>query len=418
MKWAKAMAMTAPLLLGTGSLTMLTVTATLVASPAAVAADKKQQLSAKVGKPLQEAQKLAQQGQFKAAQDAVRTAAAVPGKTPYEEKVVNEFTAYVAMNLKDYASASKAYEATLSSPLLTKEELAQRLSTLAKLNYQLKQYGKVDTYASRYQKEIGYDNDMALLLAQTQYVQKNYAAAEKTMGELITRSNAPKEEWLKLRMSCLHQLQRRDEVIKVLEQLLVRFPSPTYWNDMLAYLQATPGSTDRTNLELYRLKYQVSSLEADEYREMAELGLAIGQYGEALALLQSGFDKGILGKAGDTNAGRDQRLLGLAKSQAAEDQAGLPAVAKEAEADKTGEVSVRLGEAYMNYGKYAEAERSIAAGLAKNGVKSVDEAKLHRGIALLKLKRNQDAVAAFKSIPANSPLAPIARLWVIYANQG
>lgn len=414
MKWAKAMAVTAPLLLGTGTLTTLAVTAALVASPAATAADKKQQLSSKVGKPLQAAQALAQKGQFKEAMAEVRTAAAVSGKTPYEEKVVNEFTAYVAMNLRDYATATKAYESTLTSPLLTKEELPQRLSTLAKLNYQLKQYNKVETYANRYQKEVGYDAEMALLLAQSQYVQKNYAAAEQAMGELIKRSATPKEEWLKLRMSALHNLQRRDEVIQVLEQLLVRYPSTDYWNDMIAYLQSAPGNTDRISLETFRLKYQVSTLEADEYMEMSELALALGQYGEALSLLQSGFDKGILGK--DTG-GRDQRLLALAKKEAQEDQASLATVAKEAETSKTGEVSVRLGEAYMNYGKYAEAERSIAAGLAKGGVKSIDEAQLHRGIALVKQKRNQDAIAAFKAVPASSPLARVARLWVIYASK-
>lgn len=414
MKWAKAMAVTAPLLLGTGTLTTLTVTAALVASPAATAADKKQQLSSKVGKPLQAAQALAQKGQFKEAMAEVRTAAAVSGKTPYEEKVVNEFTAYVAMNLRDYATATKAYEATLASPLLTKEELPQRLSTLAKLNYQLKQYNKVETYANRYQKEVGYDAEMVLLLAQSQYVQKNYAAAEQAMGELIKRSATPKEEWLKLRMSSLHNLQRRDEVIQVLEQLLVRYPSTDYWNDMIAYLQSAPGNTDRISLETFRLKYQVSTLEADEYMEMSELALALGQYGEALSLLQSGFDKGILGK--DTG-GRDQRLLALAKKEAQEDQASLATVAKEAQASKTGEVAVRLGEAYMNYGKYAEAERSIAAGLAKGSVKSTDEAQLHRGIALVKLKRNQDAIAAFKAVPASSSLARVARLWVIYASK-
>lgn len=410
MKWAKAMAVATPFLFGAATLTGATAL-TLLSSTAVHAAQ--QQVSAKVGKPLQEAQKLAQQKKFKEAAAKVKEAAAVSGKSEYEEKVVNEFTAFVAMNTKDYATAAKAYEATLGSSLLTKEELPQRLQVLAQLNYQMKQYGKAETFAGRYLKEVGYSADLALLQGQAQYVQKNYEGAEKTMAELIKRSATPKEEWLKLLMSCQHQLQRRNDVIKTLEQLLTRYPSKAYWGDILAYVQSTPGATDRTNLEVYRLKQQTAGLEAEEYMEMAELGLALGQYGEALAVLQAGFDSGVLGKNGST--GRDQRLMTLAKGQAQEDRAGLPALAKEAAAAPTGEALVRVGEAYLNYGQYAEAEKAILDGIAKGGVKSADEAQLHRGIALLKQKKNADAVKAFQQVPAGSPLNQVARLWAIYA---
>jgi Tfp pilus assembly protein PilF len=406
--------MATPLLFGAGITTGVTALTAVLGSTAVFAASK-QQVSAKVGKPLQEAQKLAEKKQFKEAMVKVREAAAVSGKSDYEDKVVNEFMAFVAINQRDYATAAKAYEASLGSSLLTKEELPQRLTALTQLNYQLKQYDKVDRFANRYLKEVGYNNDIALLLGQAQYVRKDYAAAEKTIGELIRRSGNPKEDWLKLRMSSLHQLDRRDDVIKTLEQLLTSYPSKSYWSDMVAYLQATPGNTDRTSLEIYRLKYQAAGLETEEYMEMAELALALGQYGEALSLLQSGFDSGVLGKG--AAGGRDQRLLNLAKTQAQEDKASLPTLAKEASSSAAGEISVRLGEAYLNYGQYAEAEKAISEGLAKGSVKSTAEAQLHRGIALLRQKKSQDAMAAFKAVPASSPLAQIARLWSIYASK-
>lgn len=413
MKWAKAMAMAAPLLLGTGAAITTTSLVFVVGSTPAVAAEKGQKLSAKVGKPLQAAQELAQKKQFKEAMAKVKEAQAVSGKTPYEEKVVNEFTAYVAMNLRDYPTAIKAYESTLSSPLLTKEELPQRLQTLIQLNYQIKNYKKVDELSRRYLKDVGYDNDVALLLAQSQYLQGNYAGAEQAIGDVIKRNPNPKEEWLKLRMSSLHQLQRRDEVVKTLEELLKRYPSKSYWSDMFAYLQSSGNRTDRSNLEVYRLKRQTAGLEADEYLEMAELALALGVPGDALNLLEEGFSKGLLGK---TSGGRDQRLLNLAKTQAKEDQASLAALSKEAGAAANGEASVKLGEAYLSYGQYQQAQDAIKAGLAKGNVKTKDEALLHQGIALLKMNKAQDAVKVFNSVPASSPLGQVARLWALYAS--
>lgn len=412
MKWAKAMAVATPLLFGAATLTGTTVLTLLASSPAVAA---QPQVSAKVGKPLQEAQKLAQQKKFKEAMAKVKEAAAVSGKSDYEQKVVNEFTAFVAVNSGDYATAAKAYEATLASPLLTKEELPQRLQVLTQLSYQLKQYDKVETFANRYLKEVGYSAEIALMLGQAQYLQKNYAAAETTMAELIKRSNTPKEEWLKLLMSCQHQQDKREAVIATLEKLLARYPSKSYWSDIIAYVQATPGNNDRANLEIYRIKQQTAGLEADEYMEMAELGLALGQYGEALAVLQSGFDSGVLGKGGAN--GREHRLLALAKSQAAEDRSGLPALAKEAAAAKGGEALVRVGEAYLNYGQYVEAEQAIVDGLARGSVKSQDEAHLHRGIALLKQKKSADAIKEFQQVAKGSPLNRVARLWVLYAGQ-
>src|ERR1044071_2375456 len=111
-------------------------------APAAHAA-KQQQVSPKVGKPLAEAQGLAKAKKFKEAMAKVKEAQAISGKTAYEEGVVNEMLAYVALNLGDYATAAKAYEETVNANAVPPEQMKPRLEAIIKLNYQGKNFAKV-----------------------------------------------------------------------------------------------------------------------------------------------------------------------------------------------------------------------------------------------------------------------------------
>ena len=53
-------------------------------------------------------------------------------------------------------------------------------------------------------------------------------------------------------------------------------------------------------------------LQANEYVELAELSLAITNPGEAKAILEEGFTKGVLGK--DESKDRDLKLLAMART--------------------------------------------------------------------------------------------------------
>lgn len=379
-------------------------------------AAEKQTVSAKVGKPLKEAKDLAQAKKFKEAMAKVKEAQAVPGKTPYEQNVINEFLAYLAMSSGDYAGAANAYEATLSSGQLSAQQQKQRLDQLVKLYYQAKNYPKVIQTGNRYLKEVGPSVDVGLLIMQSYYVQKDYPhsiEAAQSLIKMASQTGQPvKEDWLKLLMSSQYSLNKDEDRIATLEQLLQRFPSPAYWQDMLTYVQSS-ASGDRQNLEVYRLKSATGVLKPKEYVDMAQLAMAIGFPGDAKNILDKGFSSKVLGVGPSKD--REARLLNLANTQVAADQKSLPEQDKEARASASGDADVKLGESYMTYGDYAKAIEAIKRGLTKGNVKAPDEANLHLGMAYLASKHNADAIKAFKAVPANSKLSRVARLWVIQA---
>lgn len=391
------------------------LTASAAFSAPAYAAEK-QTVSAKVGKPIKEAQDLAKQKKFREALAKIKEAQSIPGKTPYEENVINEFLAYVQLNLGDYGGAANAYEATLNSGQLSAAQQKQRLDQLVKLYYQAKNYPKVVQTGNRYLKEAGPNTDIGLLIAQTYYVQKDYPHAIEATQALIkmaNQANQPvKEDWLKMLMSSQYALNKDADRIATLEQLLTKFPSQAYWQDMLNYVQSNARG-DRQNLEIYRLKAATGVLKEKEYVSMAQLAMAVGLPGEAKTILEKGFNSKVLGQG--ANKDREQRLLNLANTQVAADQKGLPQQEKEANAASTGDADVKLGETYISYGDYAKGIEAIKRGLAKGNVKAVDEANMDLGMAYLASKRKSDAIAAFKAVPATSNLNRVAKLWIIYA---
>lgn len=385
------------------------------------AADKKgseKQVSAKVGKPLQEALTLANSGKLKDALAKAQEASAAPGKTAFDDYKVNEVIAFIAVKQSDYATAAKAYEATLQSGELPAEQVKDRINQLTKIYYQLNNFPKAIQYGNQYLKDGGNDITIALLVAQSYFQQKDNAHAIEATQNLIRMANQSgqpvKEEWLQLLMNCQIRMDKDDEAVATLEQLLTKYPSKQYWTQMLNYVQTHGPSNDRKNLELYRLKSVIGVLKDTEYVEMAQLAMALGFPGDAKAILEKGFSSKVLGVG--PNKDRESRLLKLAQENSVKDQGSLPSFEKEAAAAANGDADIKLGEAYASYGDYAKAVDSIKRGLKKGNVKAADEAQLQLGVALVGAKRNSDAVAALKAVPSDSKLSSTARLWAIYAS--
>lgn len=387
-----------------------------VAASAAYA--KEQQVSSKVGKPLQEALALAQSGKYKDAMAKAQEAGAAAGKSAFEEFKVNEVIAFIAVKLGDYSTAAKAYEATIQSGQLPADQAKERVNQLVKLYYQLNNYPKVIQFGTQYLKDGGNDISVAVLVAQAYYQQKDYAHGVEAAQNLIHMANQSgqpvQEAWLQLLMNCQVNSGKEDDAVATLEQLVAKYPNKQYWSQLLGYVQTHGGTSDRKNLEMYRLKLVNGLLKDSEYMDMAQLAMALGFPGDAKNVLEKGFSEKVLG-VGPTKD-RETRLLNLAQTNSVNDQKGLPAFEKEAMAAANGDSDVKLGEAYLSYGDSAKAVEAIKRGLKKGNVKAVDEANLQLGLALMSAKQSSEAIAAFKAVPADSKLAPVARLWVVYIN--
>lgn len=387
----------------------------LAASPA-LAADTEQAAREQVGKPVQQAQQLIRQRKYADALARLKEADAVPGKSPYETYVIEETRAAAEAGSGDYAAAAKALDAVLATRMLSQPEAAKRLLSLVQIEYRLQDFAKTVDYAQRYYREGGSDPEPRRLMAQSYYLENDYADAAKTIGDVLDtdkRAGRQADEALLQSLAASElKLKRQDDYVDALEQLVASYPKHEYWIDLCRAVQHKPGFAPRLRLDLDRLEAAAGVFDTPEQSvEAAELALEEGYPGDAKTFLDKGYAAGILGKG--PGADRQKRLADMAARQAAEDIKGLAAQAKEAEASPNGTALEKLGEAYASYARYADAVAALTNAIGKGGLKNPEDAELHLGIADLGGGRLPEAKAVLNKIGGADGTKDLAKMWLI-----
>jgi len=389
-------------------------------SKRAIAADAKQVVSPKVAIPLQAALEAAKAGKLADALINAQEAAGISGKTPYENFVVNQVITGLYVRMKDYANAMISLEAELATGEMSGQESNAALRQIAFTYYSLKNYPKVVEVGSRYLKEAdANDIDMLMVVAQAEYLQKNFQAASDGIRTLIkaaqTTNKPVKEDWLQLLTNSEQQQGDDASVVATLEQLIAVDPKEEYWKQLIAYIERFPefksDSSSRTALDLYFVKFALGIVTTpDEYARMVQLALHEGLPGAAKKVIDQEMSAGVLSE-GDLKD-REMDLLAKVKTQVESDQKALLSGEAEARKAKTGDPLVDVGEAYWSYGQYDKAVDAIQAGIAK-GVTNADDAKLRLGIVYLAAGKRNEADDHFKTISSDCVPGKLSQLWML-----
>lgn len=398
--------------------------AEIVSAPtAAIAAEAKKPPTVKpaVGKPLQEAMTAVKAGKLPEALAKAQEADKVAGKTPYETLVVNQVLAAIYAQSKDFANAVKAMEAQVATGEMSAEDQKKMAKQVATSYYQLKSYPKTIEVASNYVKSDPNDTDMLVLIAQSQYLLKNYKGTTEGVQATLKAARATgkpiQEGWLRLQMSAEHEQGNDAGTSAALEQIIAINPKEEDWKALIQYAEKgmrNQGNSTKNALDMYFVKMQVGTLAtAQEYTDFAQLALQDGLPGAAKKVVDKGFAAGVLGSGATKD--REVRLQTMATNQAASDEKTLAAGEAEARKAKSGDPLIKAGEAYWSYGQYDKAAELIQEGITK-GVTSADDAKFRLGMVYISAGKKQQAMEAFKGINAASIPGQLSRLWTLAAN--
>ena len=398
----------------------LMLAAALLPGQPAHAAETKQQPTAKLAKPLHEAQEDLKAKKFTEAIGKLKEADAMPEKKPYDQHVINDFLAFAYINTQNYAEAAKVIEAELDDGVTPESEKPQKLRQLTEINYQLKNYDKVIDFGNRLNKTGGADERLRTIIGQAYYLKNDYKGTLKYEEGLadsqIKAGETPKKDTLLLVYSSCQKLNDDACQTRAMERLVAYYPQPDYWSQLLYSLRSQTSSNDANLLQTYRLMAEVDVLKTpQDYNEMAQLALEAGSPGEAASVLEKGMQKNVF--TDKLTKDRNARLLENAKKAAATDQASLPRLEKEADAASTGQKNVGVGIAYLGYGQYDKAADELSKGLTKGSVKDEAQTRLLLGIAQLKAGHKDDAVKSFKAVKGDPALERLANLWGLHAKQ-
>jgi tetratricopeptide (TPR) repeat protein len=379
-----------------------------------VAAQEKPKLTKAVQKSLAGAQEAIKKKSFAECVAKVREAEAIAGRNDDDNFAISELGSYCLLQQRDYSNAARYLEQSVASGKLAADQLPAKVRALAQINYQNKNYSKAIEYGQRAIKGGYADGDMYVLVGQAHYLSGDNKGAYRLMSDYVggieSRGGTPKEQSLLLIFSACQKMQDAKCVSNTLERLVAKYPKEEYWKNLMVSL-FNAGGSDRQTLQLYRLAVEVNAMPSgDRFIEMAQLNIEQGFPGEAQTTIEAALAKNAFASKVDTD--RAGRILASAKTLVATDKASL---AKDAAAAKTGERLVRVGEAQLTYGMYAQAVESMSRGIAAGGLKAPADANLVLGIAQYRAGNKAEAIKTFNGVKGDDGLERLAKLWSLRA---
>ncbi len=117
-----------------------------------------------------------------------------------------------------------------------------------------------------------------------------------------------------------------------------------------------------------------------------------------------------------TKTGKNYRLLSQAWQLSMESEKAIPALQEAARLTEDGELDVRLGNAFLNTGKYDECVKSVRNGIRKGGLKSPDNAQISLGMCLYNERQYQDAIKAFQVAAKTDRSRRVSTQWITVIN--
>ncbi|WP_229415785.1 tetratricopeptide repeat protein [Pseudoduganella armeniaca] len=375
--------------------------------PAAYAADT---VRAEVGKPLQEAQRLASSGKNREALAKLKEADAVGGKSDFEKYQIERVRAAAAAGAGDNDTAIRAFETLINSGRLSASEKPKFTEGLAGMYYRAKDYPKAITWIQKSLQDNPNNATMKQLLTQTYFISGRYAEAAKELSQ-----GRQSEE--NLQMLANIQLKQNDKAgyVQTLEKLAGQYPKASYWADLLNRVQGKPGFSSTLNLDVMRLKLALGQLtKPSEFMEMAQLALQAGNAPEAIKIIDTGYKKGALGTG--TDAARHQRLKDLANKTLADQTANQATQEANLIKEKDSDGLFNMGYALTSGGKADKGIALMEQAMKIGTPRRPEEQKLHYGIALHNAGKKAPALAALKNVKGTAGEAELARYWTLYIN--
>ena len=376
-----------------------------------------QKISKKVDKPIGAAEKAFQAKNWDEVIAKVAEAEAMTDvtMTDFDKYWLHEFRGRAMLQKQNYPEAMKDLEASAANPCMPPADLPSRQKILIQLAYQTKAYPKVIDIGNKV-LAAGGDPEIGTYVGNAYYATEDYENSRKIMKDVVEKQEAAGKKvddltYRILQGSCI-KLKDNPCTIDMLERLVIHYPKPEYWQDLLGLMLAQTKNNVQL-LNIWRVADGSEALtEPAEYTEYAQLAIGQGLPGEAQAVLDRGFQKGVFAKTGKESA---NQLLNEAKNAVTLDKSTLDKQDASAKAKPTGDNDVKLGAAYLSYGLNEKAIEALQRGIGKGGVKNADDANLLLGMAYLRVGNKPEAAKAFANVKNDPIYARVARLWALKA---
>lgn len=339
--------------------------------------------------------------------------------TEYEQVNVLNYIGFVYYNMDDITKAIDIYERMLTIPSLEPQMAKSTTYTLAQLYTMEEKYRRaLSTLDKWFAMEPNPPSAPFILKAQNLYQVQRYKAMVEPIENALRiakeRNKPAKENWYVLLNFAYFQDENYRMVRDIQKILLVNWPKKQYWMQLFgAYSEL---GENQNQIASYSAANTQMMLEREgEFVTMAQLYMQREVPYLAATLLEREMASGRV-----TKIAKNYRLLSQAWMLAQEDRRAIPALKDAARLSDDGELDVRLGNAYLNIGKYDECITAVRAGLKKDDksrqkkdrLKSPDHAQISLGMCLYNKQKYRDATRAFRAAAKTPRSRRTANQWI------
>lgn len=295
----------------------------------------------------------------------------------YERAMVRQTMAFIYISQNNYKAAIAGFEEAIKLEALPQQPYEQMIYNLAQLYFQDGQTDKAIQQMERYFAEATTKppTDAYILLASAYADRKRFADALPWVEKALADAKEPKESWLQLKLALHYELKQFPQCAEVLIRLVSLMPAKEdYWKQLSSILFEI--KKDKESLAVLALADRQGFLDTEgEIRNLANIYMLLEIPYKAAAILERGLNQKIL-KADE----KTLTLVGDAWTMARDYEKAEAALNKAAAVSGSGEISMRLGQIFVEDERWKEALEALSKAQSK-GVKKMGEAAYLEGIA-------------------------------------
>ncbi|MBL4856459.1 MAG: tetratricopeptide repeat protein [Idiomarina sp.] len=232
---------------------------------------------------------------------------------------------------------------------------------------------------------------------------------DKAIASVDAKNKIPDENWLILKRALHYELEQPEQVAKVMERLVTSYSKPEYWVQLAGvYAQL---EQDAKQLAVLEAAHQQGFIETgSEWRQLAQAYYFNELPYKAAETMQEAMSKGKVDASVD-----NLKFVAQAYTQAKENEKAISAYMKASEKVEHGNFAAQIAQLYLALDNNEKAVEYAKQAFSKGELDNEGNLYLAEGMALLNLKRYEQAIESFEQAAEIEGAERSAKQWLKYA---
>jgi len=334
---------------------------------------------------------------------------------PDDRFVAGQLAIQLGGTLKDTGLQERGIIAALDSGLTAPEQLPAFNFFAGNFAYGAERWADAAKYFQA-AYDLGYRaNNIEPLLAESYFKRNMFVEGLAKWDEILNNANASAskapESWYRLARDRALASKDKNLYATWSTKWAAAYPSGDSWGDAVAANRWTLQSDSIQNLEVLRFMKATESLKSTrDYKEYAEEAQRKNLFGEVVAVLEEGQQKGVIGSTNPLIA----EVLTPARREVSADRASLPAQPSSVRGSGSSSVMMNFADVWLGYKDFDKAVAFYEVGLTKPGA---DMDRGYMGIGTAHAYAGDLAAAKQAFAKVSGTRGPLAAMWQVWIEQ-